>query len=267
MKNGYKSYVLLFIFFVSSIIACEKYYTTEYVPEYNPPEETVNPLDLTPRENEEAEWAALYLSGEIVAPDSLYNHVLSGIYYLLERYSDSIPEAKIRFYYPTFKSDLDLAFTDSAKAKIRSGEYHAWDSLNTFYRVTEVDTVSLMNMFIATLRFAGRLNPSLLCEKYSNLPGIWNVSPSFSQVGDGPKKYAKMKDGQLSFLIRNAWDDCQAGCMSSHYFYFRQSKAGMDYVGDWNPRITEDSPTWWDEAYLAKQEYDQYFEYFCQSAR
>ena len=263
MNNIIKTKILMLLMYMIFFAACKKYFITEYVPEYNPPEEKIDPLDLTPRDHEEAEWAALYLSGEMTASDSLYNHVLSGIYYLLERHADSVPEAKIRFHYPTFKSDLDLAFSDSAKIKIRAGEYHAWDSLNEFYRVTEIDTVKLMSMFIATIRFAGRLNPSLLCEKYSSLPGVWNVSPSYLPIGDGPLKYPRMKYGQLSFLIRNAWGDCPAGCMSGHYYYFRQSNDGMDFVGDWDPQETESPPEWWDEAYLAKQEYDQFFNYFC----
>ncbi len=263
MKNINKSYPFLLALFVFSLIACEKYFTTEYVPEYNPPEEKIDPLDLTPREHAEAEWAALYLSNEMTASDSLYNHVLSGIYYLLERYSDSIPEAKIRFSYPTFKSDLTLSFTDSAKIKIRAGEYHAWDSLNEFYRVSVIDTIKLMNMYLATIRFTGRLNPSLLCEKYNALPGVWNVSPAYSLIGDGPMKYVDIKYGQLRFLIRNAWGDCPAGCMASHYFYFRQSNTGLDFVGDWNPQEIENPPVWWDEVKLLKQDYDQYYNYFC----
>jgi len=263
MKNKIKICFILLFLSVILLTACEKYLIAEYVPEYNPPEEIIDPLDLTPREHAEAEWAALYLSGEMIASDSLYNHVLSGIYYLLERYADSIPEATIRFRYPTFNCDLVLSFTDSAKIKIRSGEYHAWDSLNDYYRVAEIDTTKLMSMYLATIRFTGRLNPSLLCEKYSSLPGVWNVSPAYSMIGDGPNKYVDMKNGQLRFLIRNAWGDCPAGCMSSHYFYFRQSNNGMDFVGDWNPQETENPPAWWDEVSMLKQEYDQYYNYFC----
>lgn len=247
------SFLLLFGIYLG--LSCDKNTTSS--------EAEINPLDSTPRENAEAEWAALFLSGELVAPDSVYNKVLLGLNQLQEFYASSVPEVRISFYYPTYYSDISIMLDDSARDLVRSGDYIAWDSLNQFYGVTQVDTLSIDHYFVATIRFSGRLNTSLVCANYNSLPGVWYADAAASQAGDRPKKYITLKNGLLSFLIRNAWGDCPAGCPYSHYFYFKQTNDSMVYVGDWNPQTTETPPEWWDEADDMFYEYAEYFRYFC----
>ena len=248
------SIIFIFAFILFFAFSCERNSSSSKV--------TINPLDLTPRDIAEAEWAALYLSDEMVAPDSMYNKVLHGLNQL-QFYASSVPEVSISFYYPTYNSSLEILFTDSAKIEIREGEYHNWDSLNLYYSVNRIDTMDFDGFFVALLSFEKRLNPSLLCEKYISLPGVKRVSAGGIQAGDRPKKYITLNNGLLNFLIRNAWGDCPAGCPYSHYFYFKQSEDTMIYIGDWNPQTTETPPEWWDEADDMFWEYAEYFRYFC----
>jgi hypothetical protein len=228
----------------------------------NPGDEPVNPLDLTPRENAEAEWIALWLSGELVAPESLYVKVLDSRTKLLEQYIDSIPEVAIEFDYPVFKSDIRLYFSDSAKSLIRSGDYHVWDSLNNYFKVVEIDTIAFSSLYSARLSFSGRLNPSILCSEYISLPGVSKIYPEYSLIGDRPGMYPWIIDNYMTFLVRDAWGDCPSGCAQSHLFYFKESDDGIDFIGDWY-RPPDDEPAWWEEAKIAWYEYAMYHSNFC----
>ena len=48
------------------------------------------PIDITPKENEEAELVALCLSGELIAPDSLYDDVLHDLTAIRAEFGDTI---------------------------------------------------------------------------------------------------------------------------------------------------------------------------------
>ena len=131
------------------------------------------PVDFTPKENEEAELIALCLSGELIAPDSLYNQILSDLAAIRAAFGDTFETIdQIRFLPPWVAGCVMIGFDDSTVQQIRNGQYHAWDSLNQQYEVTEIDTsVAFDWIGLVVLSFKGRLHPYRLAEFYSALPG------------------------------------------------------------------------------------------------
>ena len=51
----------------------------------------------------------------------------------------------------------------------------------------------------------------------------------------------------LSYVFREAWGDCPAGCINSEYWYFQKQGGEFDLLGQFNPR-EGDPPLWWDDA-------------------
>lgn len=245
--------ILLFVFNLFFALSCDRKPTFS--------DETIDPLELTPRENAEAEEAALFISGELVAPQDLYEKLLSGFSLLREKYSDSIPEVNIPFELSYAAEAILIGLSDSAITALRAGNYHAWDSLNTHYNYYLIDTSAHSRTFYTFIFFNGRYNMFNLGELYKELPGIsyahggmyWNY---------GSRTYPWIDNtGNLTFLVDSAWGDCPSGCMNSHYYYFKMLSGDLEYIGDWEPDYHQSQvipPDWWDEAKVA---YETYWDY------
>ncbi len=257
-KFNYVSVVLL-ILIVLLAVACEKRHSTEPDPGYNPPDEEIDPLDLTPRENAEAEEGALYISSEIVAPQDLYEKVLDGFTRLREKFSDSISYVNIPFRLAFSPNGFTMGMSDSAVIAIRAGDYKVWDSLNNFYNCTSLDTVSSSwGPFYVYIKYEGRLNTYLIADMYEKMPGVIWASAG-GAPGDWSCTYPWIDStGNLTFLVRNAWGDCPSGCAVSHYYYFKMQSGDIEYIGDWGPTYPPPQispPDWWEEAKVAADAY------------
>lgn len=131
---------LVLILLSCLVISCSKSTKNETNNEKTGPP----PIEFTPKENEEAELAALCLSGELVAPDSLYNQILSDLAAIRATFGDTLELInQIRFTTPWSAGFLMIGFDDTTVQQIRSGQYHAWDELNEKYEVTTIDTMLL----------------------------------------------------------------------------------------------------------------------------
>jgi hypothetical protein len=167
------------------------------------------PIDFAPKENEEAELAALCLSGELVASDSLYNQILSDL-------------AAIR-----------AAFGDTFEVVVRvSGEYHAWDDLNKYYQITTIRTSLTPAYGAAVLYFHGRLHPYRLGGVYRGLPGVTYTEPN-GLIGDSPNIYLRQTGRAITYLFRDAWGDCPSGCIDSEYWYFAVEDGQPVFLDHW----------------------------------
>lgn len=243
--------ILLFVFNFFIMLSCDRSATSS--------EETINPIDLTPRENAEAEEAALFLSKELMAPQELYEKVLDGFNLLRKKYADSIPEVNIAFNLPISASYFKMGISDSAAMELRSNNYYAWDSLNTYYNISIFDTISLSWEFYVWLKSDGRFNQYEICDIYENLPGVnWTFPGYYGE--DRSSTYPWIDStGNLTFLVRKAWGDCPSGCMESHYYYFKMESGEINYIGDWEWSYPQPpQPDWWDEASIAPLMYYYY---------
>ena len=239
------SITILTLFFLVSgllVFSCSK---------SSPLSTTKPPINVngTPKPNQEAEVAALWLSDSLVAPDSLYTTILNNLATIRAEYGDSIPQVKEIFFWPPWvPSEVLLEVTEEAKRQIRAGQYHNLDSLNSLLNFASMDTTSLRFSGLISLYFKGRLNPERLAELYLNVPSVVHAY-SNGFVGDHRNVYPWISDGVMTYLFREAWGDCMSGCISNLYWYFEASPSGIKYIGAWHPG-TEPEPDWWEEAKL-----------------
>lgn len=217
-------------------------------------------LEQTPRPDKEAELAALWLSDEIVAPESLYQQIRDGLSIIRSEYSDwdahkIDPYGKfdpygMHFRYRVEESRIKIGFTDSIVAQIRRGSYTEWDSLNALYRVTEIDTSWFgkinPNTGSVHLKFKGRLNPDSLVHYYSRLDGI-NWIQIIPVPGDFSNVFPWFVNHKLAFLFRDAWGDCPAGCMYSRFWYFKTEYTAFKFIGNFTASYDSIAPQWWQE--------------------
>ena len=128
---------LVLILLSCLIISCSKSTRNETDDEKTGPP----PVEFAPKENEEAELAALCLSGELVAPDSLYNQILSDLAAIRATFGDTLNVViRVKFKPPWIAGCLILGFDSITAQQIANGEYHAWDELNQQYQVMKIDT-------------------------------------------------------------------------------------------------------------------------------
>ena len=209
-------------------------------------------LSQTPRNNAEAEWAALWLSDALVAPESLYVQIRDDLAQLRQMYRDSIHELReIEFVPHIYPTTIDLLLTDSAFAAVRAGHYHGWDSLNQLYGLDTIEISDYADFsHTVCLSFEKRLNADSLPEYYSLLPGVL-ATGSDEFGGDWSNIYPWRVGNQMTYLVREGSMDCPAGCIEERFWYFRTNDIGIEFVGtfyrDWIHELP-DPPTWWEEA-------------------
>lgn len=212
-----------------------------------------NPLnnqdtELTPEGDEEAELIALCLSGELSAPDDLYNRVLRDLAVIRVRFGDEYESIQsIRFRPPWVVGCIIMSFNDSTADEVANGEYHAWDELNQKYQVTEIDTSSIRYKWIV-LYFKDKLHPRRLSELYGALPGVRYAEPNHI-FGDSPNVYPRQTRLGITYLFRNAWGDLPSGALCNEYWYFTVYEwIQAIFIGHWDPYRDPKEPGWWDEA-------------------
>lgn len=207
------------------------------------------PIEGTPKENEEAELMAICLSGELIAPDSLYQQIVSDLEAIRSQFGDSIEMVNnIKFSPPWAPSCLLINFDDSTGEKILQGEYDAWDELNLMYKVTQIKTRPVIPGFgcFVTLYFEGRFNPCHQADQYRVLPGVMFAEPNGIE-GDGSNVYTRQIEGAITYLFRFAYGDCPSGCIVSEFWYFVVNQGEPEYLGYFKYR-RDPEPDWWEEA-------------------
>ncbi|MDH3215490.1 MAG: hypothetical protein OEN01_04255 [Candidatus Krumholzibacteria bacterium] len=203
-----------------------------------------------PRDNREAEEAALWLSGELFASEESYQTIAGDLAAVRNEFMPTIPRLDVEFNAPWQVGELLLGLTESGVDAIRNGELAALDSLNVEYHLAVMDTSRLDDSTpFLVLEFMGRLHPQRLAEIYGDLDHIRYAEPN-GRWGDWSNVYPWVVDGSRTYLFRYAWGDCPAGCISSRFWYFRVVSSGIEYVGTWEfPADPE--PAWWSEARVA----------------
>ena len=203
---------------------------------------------LTPKDNAEAELIALCLSGNLVAPDSLYKQVLSHLATIRSTFGNNYECLnRITFVPPWRVGRLIIGLDDTTAQKVANAEYQAWDELNKKYQVTKINTGLLEFIGSTVLYFKGRLHPCRLAELYADLPGVRHAEPN-GRIGDSPNIYPRQTGDGITYLFRDAWGDCPSGCIYSEYWYFVFEEKQPILIGHWAPHEDPQEPDWWNEA-------------------
>lgn len=219
----------------------------------------------TPRANEEAELMAIWLSNEIVAPDSLYEELSGKVGTLRAGLTATVPElGQIEFILPVPESKLIVDLADSAAQEFRAGSYDAWDTLNALLGVTSIDTNSHFDYFrMVVLAFSGRYNPHKVETWYLELPGVGYASTS-GRAGDWSVLLPWYVDGELVFFLREGSGDCPSGCLHSEVWYFRPAGESYSLSDTWSSCAElpcDPAPGWYAEWQAAKHRYFYWFDY------
>ena len=127
------------------------------------------------RPNAEAEQLALEATGAWLAPQSVYDRVVSELATIRRTYPATAGISARPSWVP---DDLLLAFDEDGVSAITEGRYQAWDVLNRRYGVSQIDTHRLKKRGAVALTFAGRYNVPLLAEEYARLPKIRYAEPN-----------------------------------------------------------------------------------------
>jgi hypothetical protein len=249
MRSYFISLSLLALAICLALSACDK--SVKYQP-VDPQADLKKQISHSPRPDEEAEHMALWLGGEVVAHDTLYEKLKNATALVRNTFRDTVPYLDSMGFIPVYCDNyLDLLLTTDAVDRVREGTYREWDSLNRLFRTTSVDTlfdVAVFHYNWATLRFDVRLNPIVLGSLYVKLEGVESTGIWAWTMPDHGNLFPRITDDGVTFLLRQSWGDCYLGCISSHYWYFRVKDSGAEYVGDYLADHSSEPPDWWEEA-------------------
>lgn len=147
-------------------------------------------VTATPKKDREAEEAALWLSGSLVAPDTLYSMILEDLAMIRSDYGERFPQVESLSFWPRWvQSMLSVGLTREGEERFRAGDYHDLDSLNSWLGVVGVEYKDYGGVGgFLRLSFAGRLNPMRLAEIYEGVGSV-SVAQAYSYMGDFPNVY------------------------------------------------------------------------------
>jgi len=211
-------------------------------------------IAASPREDETAELMALYVSGNEVAYQTIYDKYQSALDLVMSQYRDSIPQLdSAGFVYPAEVSRVALVVNESFKTALRANEYVEWDSLNELFDVSDIDTMEMEENSLVDLYFEPRLNSQLVGEKsYSRLSGITNTGyypVQYDSTMIYPWRIGTVGD-TYTFLLRLSTGTGDIYDHSHRFWYFRVADNEAEFVGyhEWSSVSVE--PDWWTEAIL-----------------
>jgi hypothetical protein len=161
----------------------------------------------------------------------------------------------IGFVAPWNPSQVILGVDSATAEAIRAGTYTAWDSLNVLYQLQSYSLYGAADFAWVLMTFAGLKNPTMLAVAYRTLPGSRYAQPNHL-VGDWPNVYPLVEGTVVTYLVRNAWGDCLAGCIYSEYWYFVSDGDEVSYIGYWDTEETP--PIWWA---AASQNIGRYYQF------
>lgn len=204
---------------------------------------------------EEGMLAALWLSGELLAPRDLGVRIAIDLHAIRRAYADSVGRVR-EFRPPWVPSRIAIGANAEGMRKIREGSYPELEALNDLYGLTHLDTSTGIWDFagVATLYFSGQKNPEVIARAYDQLSGL-RYATAGRWSDDYPGVYPWFLDKGISYLFYNGWGDCPAGCINRIFHYVRVVDGEIEYVGRYHYWI-EDEPAWWAEA---RRGYDAYY--------
>jgi hypothetical protein len=208
--------------------------------------DTIGRPDLL-RANREADEAALWLSGELMAPQALYETILDDLAVIRAEYGVARPDVNIEFQPWWITSRIGVYVTPELRSLVLAHQPNPLDSLNTQYRAASMGNFTLSNSRWRTIvLFTGRQHPERLAEIYAATPGVTGAFPD-SFLGDWSNVYPSKINGGMSYLFRHGYGDCAAGCEVSDFSYFRRVGATVEFVGSFRWGV-DPYPAWWNEA-------------------
>ena len=208
------------------------------------------------KENKEAELIALYLSGEMIAPDYLYLKVLNDLDKIRNKYNSS-EILKFITFLPPWLPRIRIEFNESTFNEVKDGKYSEWDELNNKYNVSVIEKQLLNKYHFIFLHFNYSYNPRLLSKLYEELPGVIYAQ----QASSGPSAhhlnniYPRKKGKDINYLFcKGCSDGCSEIYVEYWYFVFKNNQPNL--VGKWNSKEDPKEPDWLNKAKINIAEFE-----------
>ena len=183
-------------------------------------------------ENEVAEQMALYYSGELTAPQNLYQTIAYDLQEIAARVGMVDPPIVIPEFRTPWASGEVMVMVDTTEcAAMQRGEYHAWDSLNEAVGFTGARYYDVVQSGrrMTVLSFDRRYHPVHVATMYEELPGIESGYPAW-YAGDWPNTYLRQEDGARVYYFRRAWMDCPSGCIGNEWWVVRVTWSTPEFI-------------------------------------
>ena len=180
-----------------------------------------------PFANREAEELALHLSGNIIAPESLYGRVSNDLAFIRTEWADSFPPLLERkFRTRNIPGEVVIFLHDEIDVPewlVRTTE------LESIRKQYAFDSMSITDNRI-TLRSRYLLNTSFLLKKLERLPGVCWAQPTLQGMASIG---AFMEGDSIFYMVVVGGGLCFGGyCRPLHIIWFQSDRAGVGFVGE-----------------------------------
>lgn len=206
---------------------------------------TAAEIAATPRADEEAERLALFLGGELTAPQPLYERVRDDLAALRGAHPSL---AGVPFVPRHDTRTLILTVPPAVHDAIAAGTYDEWSCLNDWYGAVEARTLTLR---VALVRFAGRLDTERIAAEYAQLAGIETASPDALVLAHPRPLLCAIGHGEtIHYFART----------DSFLHFTSRPGHSPQPAGSWSPALPVPEPPWFD---LLEQCFDLYVAECC----
>lgn len=229
----------------------------------------------------EARNIAMWITGELTAPEELVLQILDDLKQIRADYLDILPldrwtQLPLRFWTPWENSAINLVVSSETYERYQRGEWEDFEILNDMYEMSSMTTINTgTGGYYLMLRFEGEKNSIVLCDAYSQLGDAIQVKiePSYylkylnTAAGLGLKLHYPVLwpyhiDNDVTYYYIKPLASPFPGITYAEYWYFRSTGAGIILVGYWDRRNGGPWPEWWQEANLVFEELETTYKYW-----
>jgi hypothetical protein len=174
---------------------------------------TIAEIGLSPFADEEAEMLAIEASGKLVAPEHVYQRILSDLAMIRAQ----SPEVQgIQAMQSWALDEMLMGFDQVGLAGVQDGTYTDWDCANAHYGFTGKQVQS----FYVLVQFGHRFNVPLLASEYKLFPHVEYAEPN-GLFGDGNDVCVSIEnETKYNYVFDAGSGDCPAGCIQHMYWGF-----------------------------------------------
>lgn len=196
---------------------------------------------MTPRANAMAETLAMEASGELVAPEALYQRVDRELRAITGSSGTAFTSIGCGV-----TAELLVGMTAAGIEQVENGQYTAWNDYNAVLRLTE----RVPKLYGYQLVFDGVYNHAALGQAYAELAEVqWAGPNGFTGKSSDAclEAFGDALDTHV-YIFRSGSGDCQAGCIDNTYHGYAADQTGaVVYLGSYDTRGAT-VPDWFTKA-------------------
>jgi hypothetical protein len=189
----------------------------------------------SPRADAEAEVLAIEASGRLVAPQSIYDRIVSDLA-AIRLGHPQVAGIKAR---PSWRPvHLLVGFDAEGKAAVDAETYRAWDCANARYGLVRRRASSTYVLLESPHRF----HAALLAQEYGRLPHVDYAEPD-AAGGDGDDLCVSTDGDTYHYVIQTGSGDCPSGCTAHTTWGFTTRGAPVEITEE--PSFKDGPPPAW----------------------